>query len=140
MKRIRTLSILVGLLILVNLGLVFWLLKPPRRPDSEARAGARIQRIFQFDDEQMEQTRRSRDRHKADLAERMDELDELSIAYYTSTDSLAKLALLNQLLEVTQMIYGINDRHFEEIRQICNEDQLQHVQGLIRSLVLRKKQ
>lgn len=133
-------SILVGLLVLVNLGLVFWLLKPPPKPGNEAQAEAIMQRVFQFDDEQMELARSSRNRHKANLAEHMDELDKLSIAYYIDTNSLAKAALLDQLLEATQAIYAINDRHFEEIRQICNEDQQDRVRGLIRSLVLREKQ
>ncbi|MEO0627210.1 MAG: hypothetical protein AAFY91_09495 [Bacteroidota bacterium] len=139
MKKIRTLSILVGLLVVINLGLVLWLFKPPVSPRNAAEAEARIQQIFQFDEGQMQLARTSRDKHKANLAERMDALDELSIDYYTSTDTAYKSALLRQLLEATETIYAINDRHFEEIREICHEDQRQHVQGLIRSLILRER-
>ncbi|MEM6396893.1 MAG: hypothetical protein AAF741_11150 [Bacteroidota bacterium] len=136
MRKIRILSILVGLLILTNLVLVFWLMRPKLRPPGMVAAEDRIQQVFQFDEAQMIQFRQSRDNHKQSLNTSMELLDDLSVSYYAETDSTKKAALLDQLLSTTETIYSINNQHFDDIRQICRADQQQHVQGLIRSLIL----
>lgn len=139
MKKIKLLRILVGLLVATNLVLVFWLMRPKPPGPGGPGAEARIQRIFGFDEEQMDAFRQSRDELGKSMHQQMQSINDLSIAYYSSSDQHEKDSLLAEVITATESIYALNDNHFDDIRQICREDQIKHLQGLIRSLVLRGK-
>ncbi len=146
MNKIKTLSFLVGILALINIGLlIFLLMGPPRHKGPKGMRGKEnaekfIQMKFGFDEGQMKQFRRSKVEHMNTSKALYSQLDKLSAVYYNddSTDNNANQdSLLNDIQVLSEEIYRNNKKHFDEVRGICRSDQLPELENFINGLIQR---
>lgn len=144
MKKTKVLSILVVVLAIVNIGLILFLVVgiPPQRGPGMFKdqnpAEAFIKEKFKFDDDQMKAFNESMEKHKSTTRATKEALDKLSRKYYMSTDTSDKSerdGLLDEIGALSNDIYIQNMIHFDEVRNICNEDQVLEMEGFIRSLL-----
>ncbi|MCB0601410.1 MAG: hypothetical protein KDC28_09285 [Saprospiraceae bacterium] len=144
MSKVRLLVLVVSILTVLNvvlLAIVFSsVIAGNRNPDVQrAREDRQIREIFHFDDQQMQAFLASKKRHGEAIREVQNLLQQSSERYYlmADTDAAKKSILLDSINDLTRQIYLLNDRHFNEIRQICRPEQLPHVDGLIIDLLRR---
>lgn len=141
----RLLVSIVAVLLLANLALLLYLFvfrkdhneHPPRRPVSEF-----VQKQLGFSKEQSDKFQQLRDQHKEAVKPLMQEMQKLKDSLFsslqspTANDSTArilagKIGLKQQELEL--MTY----HHFQQVRLICNSDQLPKFDSLVHNMINR---
>ncbi|MEL6637006.1 MAG: hypothetical protein AAFW73_11625 [Bacteroidota bacterium] len=137
MKKIRTLRLIIGLLLVINVGLLITLILGHPRPTrgGTSREEAVIQRAFDFDESQMRGFRDSRDAHLQGHRTLLEQLEQQGMAFYLGTDSGDKRRQLDAILWTTEQIYQVNDQHFSDIRSLCRPEQVGHLEEFVRSVL-----
>ena len=145
MNKIKLLSLLVGLLVLLNvIVLCFFLFSKQHRgpinghhiPD---RPGNDIKESFGFNDNQADLFEISKGKHVEESKSLSKELKDASLAYYKHSASIEiKDSLYANVESITQKIYVANDTHFNEVRNICTPDQLPQMDEFIKGLLTRR--
>lgn len=124
MKKGKFLYILIILLVLLNVVSMFFLISGPRvfHPNDQ-----KLKKHLQFTDEQMNQFVDLKDKHRNHINQLTEQLSTLNHQYFTkiitaepSKDSI----ILNSILSLTSEMYHENYDHLIDIKNICNEDQL----------------
>jgi hypothetical protein len=141
MTKITTLKLIIAVLLLLNIVLIgSKMLKPngpPPLPKGERGKPMEVMDHFGFDEEQMTLFDVSREKHKRAMVTLRPQLEQASLAYYTTTysgvDSDAIFAIADSL---NDEIYKANKEHFDELRAICRPDQLKHVDSFIQVLIV----
>lgn len=140
MNKIKTLKIIIGLLLMINLGLLsfFFIRKGPPHHHGSDKGKAQIKKTFNFDDNQMIAFEESRAEHKDKSKTLTRNLHEVSKVYYSTADKVKQAALLDSITTISRQIYLANDEHFSDIRTICRPDQEKHMGKFINTLINRK--
>jgi periplasmic protein CpxP/Spy len=141
----RFLVALVGILLLANLALLLYFFvfkksehrsKQPRRPISEF-----VQKELGFSKEQGEKFQQLRDQHKETVKPLMQEMQKLKDSLFGSlqkpTDDSTVKILADKIGEKQQELELITYRHFQQVRQICNNDQLPKFDSLVHKMITR---
>ncbi len=146
MNKTKLLGLLVGLLVLLNVAILSYLFlnkqdnRPPRGPHNPEMRAMRIIERFDFDDTQIALFEKSKDKHVEKSKELYKQLEEASVAYYNHSEiNATKDSLYAQVESITQLVYKANDIHFNEVRKICNQEQLSKMDEFIKSLVSNNK-
>ena len=148
MNKTKTLSILVGILVVLNIALLVFLLfgraKGPKRGGhhGKGKPSRFIQKTFDFDEKQMAQFDQSKESHFENLRELHSELSQLSESFYLidrNEDSSKSDSLMSEINSLNQEIYMRNLKHFEEVRSICTPDQVDGMEAFIKELVKRQR-
>jgi len=141
MNKTTTLKWLVGLLVLLNIGIIAFMFssrKPPHRHiDNKDKSEKLVQKRFNFDEDQMNRFRSSKEKHESKTTEISKALAESSRAYYQikASDLEKKDSMRNEILLLSNEIYLANDQHFQEMREICRPDQLHELENFINSIL-----
>lgn len=141
MNKTQLLSILVGILVIMNITAISFLLfkgqKGPMGPrmGNAAAADAFIKDEFGFDDTQMINFSKSKMKHQESIKPAEEELRKVSKAYYhlKPIDS-SRDSLLNLIAQSSRNIYTINMEHLDEVRAICKNDQMENLEQFIDQL------
>lgn len=148
MSKIKTLTILVGILALINIGLLIFLLigKPkghgPKGMRDKEKAEMFIQKKFGFDENQMKSFAKSKMIHRSLAQDLEAQLNDLSKSFYTieSDDiQVVRDSLMKEINSVSESIYMNNVKHFDEVRAICKPEQLPEMESFVNGLLKRKK-
>jgi hypothetical protein len=145
MNKIKTLGILVGVLSVVNIGLlIFIFLGIPKSPGpngfvDKEKAEKFIQEKFGFDETQMIEFRKSKSDHLQHAKELEMNLENLSRSYYTVDNPEQRDSILNRISEISRNIYENNVIHFDQVRSICTPDQLPEMEHFINGLLRQKE-
>jgi len=148
MNKIKTLSILVGILALINIGiLAFFLIGKPKGHGPKGNRGGEkahmlIKEKFGFDDSQMKSFQKSRMIHMETVKILEKQLTELSRSYYTievANKKEVRDSLMNEINEVSENIYKSNLKHFDEVREICKPEQLPEMRNFVNGLLNRNE-
>ncbi len=139
------LSILVGLLVLLNIIVLSFLLigkkhnGPGPNKHNPERHGNHIKERFDFDDSQVKMFEISKSKHMELTKDLSSTLKEASLAYYNEeSENTNKDSLYSDVMSITQKIYEANDTHFDEVRKICTAEQLPAMNDFIKGLLNRK--
>lgn len=144
MNKIKTLSSLVGILALINIGLLVFLFlgKPkghgPEGFRSKEKAELFIQKKFGFDAAQMDQFRESKKKHRDTSIKLEKELHDLSKSFYLAESpgmDEERDSLLQKINVISGRIYLNNVNHFEDVRKICRPDQLPELKNFINGML-----
>jgi len=144
MNKVKFLSILVGLLIALNIIILGFLLlkKDANRRVERPRMGNEnmIPEQFGFDENQLLEFEKTREEHKESSKALNRQLVDVSMKYYNTlaTDTM-RIAYQSEVLDITKRIYEVNSKHFDDIRSICNEDQLSNMEHFISTLVNKRE-
>jgi protein CpxP len=147
MSKTKILGILVGILSIVNIGLLIFLFTGmPKGPGpggfgSKEKAEQFIQEKFDFNTEQMNQFRKSKANHMQNAKELEVELENLSRSFYMASNEEGRTerdSILKSINEVSIKIYNNNVTHFDEVRSICNPDQEPEMKNFINGLLTQK--
>ena len=147
MNKIKTLTILVGILAIINIGLLIFLLvgktrgHGPKGPRDKEKAGMFIQKKFGFDESQMKSFRESKANHRSNVEELEGQLAELSRSFYTvESDDKQEVrdSLMKVINQVSESIYMSNVKHFDDVREICRPEQLPEMENFVKGLLNRK--
>ncbi|MCB0655600.1 MAG: hypothetical protein KDC57_05655 [Saprospiraceae bacterium] len=144
MNKVRLLIMVASVLAVLNvvlLAVLFSTMAPihPGRINDDSGDNEKIQKVFDFDQQQMEAFLNSKKQHGVQMHEVQRRLNKASEDYYLLDENEAKqkASLLDTIVDLTRQVYLLNDRHFEDIRRICRPEQLPHVDGLIIDLLRR---
>ena len=144
MNKVKVLTILVGILFVLNLGLMYMSFfglksdnKGPGPGFGQENADLFIKSRFGFDEDQMKSFKESKSTHGKSLRPVNKQLQELSRSYYLSYDKDNEIqdSILSEIQKLDVEIYKINSRHFAEVALICTEKQKPELNNFIRSLV-----
>ena len=144
MNKVKVLTILVGILFVLNLGLMYMSFFGPkmnkRGPGpaiGQENADLFIRSRFGFDEDQMKSFKESKTTHGKSLRPVNKQLQELSREYYLSydQDNAIQDSILSEIQKLDVQIYKINSKHFAEVALICTEEQKPELNNFIRSLV-----
>jgi hypothetical protein len=141
MNKIKTLKLLSGLLLLINIGLISFMIfnKGPRERNHK-KAEAHLKKTFGFNDNQMVKFGEFRDEHRQRGHQLSDQLAATSKAYYnTVDDDTSKRILLDSIVKLSKEVYLNNDRHFNDMRSICNPEQLKNISRFIDNLMDKQR-
>jgi hypothetical protein len=136
MSKEKIYLIIIGSLVVMNLGLSYILFKQlsrgNMRPDDD-----KIQKMLGFDDEQMETYFESRRTHHTNILIIQDELKLISKSYYLTplNDSTARDSIKNELEIKTNELYQLNDKHFDEVSSLYKPGQKNNKEKLINFLI-----
>ena len=148
MSKIKTLTILVGILALINIGLLIFLLigKPkghgPKGMRGKEKAEMFIQKKFGFDNDQMKSFTKSKMIHRSSAQELEVQLKDLSTSFYiVESDNKQEVrdSLMNEINRVSESIYMNNVKHFDEVRKICKPKQLLEMESFVNGLLKNKR-
>ena len=145
MNKIKLLSILIGLLVLLNvIVLCFFLIGkqhigPINGHHIPDRHGNNIKESFGFNDNQADLFEISKNKHVEESKSLSKDLKDASLDYYQHSESIeTKDSLYANIQSITQKIYEANDNHFNEVRKICTADQLPQMDEFIKGLLNRR--
>lgn len=130
----------VGALLLLNLALLGFMFSrkqhtPPPRPAGHMERQKAIDKL-NFDTEQLKLFNKSRDKHREAIKELNPRLRSTSLDYYMFQGSPDKLdSLFAKADNINDEIYKINKLHLEEVRSICNREQLENFDPFVASLL-----
>ena len=131
MNKRRLLFICIGLLVLLNIGLMSFLLmgpSPPPRGPGKARPGDVIMERLRFDKEQKKDFHSLIQEHKQKEGQVLNEIKKRKSALYESLSRPANQAfkdsLIVELAEYHALLEEVQLEHFQGIRALCREDQL----------------
>lgn len=143
MSKIRLLSIGAGLLLALNIVLLFVLTKNSgqpligRRPHDPDRPKKVIIKRLQFDEEQVKKYQVLIDGHRRDVSnlERQIRTTKNKL-YLTLTDDshAGKDSLENHLVMLNKKMEEVHYNHFADIRALCQPQQLQFFKELTQEL------
>lgn len=141
MNKIKLLSIVVGLLVLLNVIVLSFLFlgmnNHPNQgpPNREGTRNSLIEK-FGFDENQINLFEISRTKHMELSRSHSKQLEEASIAYYNSSASNEiRDSLYSNVESMTQKTYKANSTHFEDVRNICTPEQLPEMDNFIKGLL-----
>jgi periplasmic protein CpxP/Spy len=144
MSKVRLLSLALGLMLLINLTLIFLMFfgrpeGPPRGPLAGGRGEPRhvIIRRLHFDERQITTYEELIRKHRIALRELEGEIRKTKTALYkTLSDEhqIGRDSLENHLGVLQRNMEGIHYNHFAEIRTICRPDQVLDFNALSREL------
>ena len=143
MSKTKTLSILVGVLSIVNIGLlIFLFIGIPKGPGpngfrNKDKAERFIQEKFGFDDEQMSEFQTSKTKHMQNAKDLEIVLENLSRSFYMVSNDEERDSLMKSINEVSAKIYMNNVTHFDEVRSICTADQIPEMENFINGLLMQ---
>ncbi|MFM7851421.1 MAG: Spy/CpxP family protein refolding chaperone [Flammeovirgaceae bacterium] len=137
MSRERLLTIAVIFLLLLNTGIVAFLifmpkLGPPHRPELFEL----IERRLQLSNEQKKQFYQLRNEHRASINTLNDKFQEVFSQYMQlleqkDIDSLQQALFESQLATLSKTKAVVTLRHFEKVKQLCDAEQQQKFDELI---------
>ncbi|MDF1696159.1 MAG: hypothetical protein P1U56_10020 [Saprospiraceae bacterium] len=136
---------IIGILLLLNIGLVSALFMGKRagnhpQPRNDQHANKIIKERFDFTDEQMATFLASKNKHRTSMEEIKPALNAMSSTYYMqSTSSMQKDSLLSEINLLTNNIYEANHLHFQEIKAICQPNQMAELDQFIKHLIGPKR-
>lgn len=147
MDKITTLKTALVLIILFNFGLMAALFFGQRSArhhhhhhDRTHQADLFLKNEFGFSDEQMQIFITSRVKHQTAIKTAEGQLNSQTHLYYLQpADDTKSEELFHQIQQTTADIYKINKRHIEEVKAICNPDQLLLMDDFISELRGKKK-
>lgn len=147
MNKIKTLGTLAGVLAVINICLVIFLIMgrpkgPHPGPMGKENAEHFIKDKFQFDDAQMKAFQISKEKHMESSRAVQKELEVLSRSYYMTDgagDVSVRDSLMTQINILSSEMYEINRMHFDEVKGICNPDQVAEMEGFINGLLMPKR-
>lgn len=134
MSQVNVLKILVGILIVMNAGLIIFFFNGPgrRMPPGGGPENFRniVIRELQLDDRQQEDYLRSARAHREGMNRLERDQAELTRAYFdglkSGTQSGGRDSLLAKIQAIEASKVELTYRHFDELKAICREDQLGH--------------
>jgi len=137
MNKIKTLQILSGLLLLINIGLIlFMVLKKGPRMRHKEGLEKHMQKVFEFNDDQMNKFIEYRDLHRERGEEISKQLLAASKSYYILDENKeSKALLLDSIMSLSKEVYLNNEKHFNDLRSLCNSDQSSKINEFIESLI-----
>lgn len=147
MNKEKVLIILVCILLILNAVLIGMFFKQKRAPRGHQRVeqlssdqkDAQLKKHFDFDDRQMEIFVKSKQHHGGAVIPLKEELEELSKHYYHLDDSEVNRqkrdSLLLEIGRINKNIYQTNLEHFDDIRNLCNAQQLEKLDRFIDNLL-----
>ena len=149
MNKIKLLALLVGGLILINLGLMAFIFfrpapPPPPGPRREGRVppGDRpkmmVIRRLHLDAQQVTAYEQLIDTHRDEIKKQEAVIRETKNKLYSTqlADTTGTDALMQQLSAAHQAIEWAHYRHFAALRKICRPDQLGDFNRVIRELAM----
>ncbi len=141
MNKTKLLSILVGLLVLLNvITLCFLLIGMQRNHHNPEEGRKSIMNRFSFNGNQIKLFEISKTKHMKQSKSLSMELKDASLAYYNySAVNEIKDSLYSNIESITQKIYKANQNHFDDVRRICNPAQLPEMDFFIKGLINRKR-
>lgn len=119
--------LLLGMNIILASVAILGHINRPQRPVGKPDRG--ILRTLQFDDQQQKAFRHLADAHREDMIHIQRKSKELVKGYFrtlTSKDEGEKALLLDEIEALEKQKLTITYSHFEDLRDLCREDQLVH--------------
>lgn len=147
MNKEKLLILLVSILLIMNVVMVAMFYKHSKRPKEDQRRermpdkmkDERIISHFGFDEAQVKSFLVSKEEHNGKIMPLKESLNEVSKEYYHLTngesDKVKRDSLLLVIEDLTKGIYKINLQHFDDIRALCNEKQLDNLDTFISELL-----
>jgi periplasmic protein CpxP/Spy len=131
--KIFTLT-LIGLMLsnLLLIGFLFFRPKP-HPPKGEGPKGLIIEKL-QFSEEQIVQYSQLIGEHRKIVSQKEQALKEAKLRYYQTLNSGNSELALENLLQVQEEMEIIHFNHFNDIKSICNQNQLQNFEDLVNEL------
>lgn len=144
MNKNKYLSILVGLLVLLNIVVLGYIFlnnphKPKSPPDRHPMEKDLLARL-NLKADQIKILENSKDQYIEQSRQLNEKLNETSIRYYNANieDSI-RIELHDEILDLTDKIYQVNLKHFDELRSLCSPDQIEIMEEFIEALIRRKR-
>ena len=143
MSKVKILGILVGVLSIINIGLlIFLFLGIPKGPGPEGfrskeKAEQFIQEKFDFDTDQMSKFSESKANHMQNAKDFEIELENLSRSFYMVSNAAKRDSLLKSINDISAKIYINNVTHFDEVRSICTPEQMPEMEKFINGLLMQ---
>lgn len=132
MNKVKVLSFLVGLLVLLNVTIIcylfLWSAKPDGSevPQKNSERQEPIRRHFNFSDDQMARFLEDKARHQSKLYDIRARQKRSAVQYYNarlSHNHLLADSLLAVLHKTNDTIYNANADHLQFISELCNDTQ-----------------
>lgn len=147
MTKTKLLSTAVIVLVLLNLAMLAFLFfghKGPRgmhpQNGNKAAADAFIKDRFKFSDDQMKLFIESKEKHKEESQRLNEELSEISKSYYLALgNSIVQDSLWLKISDLNESVYKVNSDHFEEVANICTQEQKPELDKFINGLLSGRK-
>lgn len=131
--KIFTLTV-IGLLLSNLLLIGFLFLKPkPHQPRDEGPKGLIIEKL-QFSEEQIAQYNQFIKEHRKNVSQKEQALKEAKLSYYQTLNSGNSELALENLMQLQEEMEIIHFNHFNDIKSICNQNQLQNFEDLVNEL------
>jgi hypothetical protein len=131
MDKTKLLQIMVVLLLALNLFILAMQFGPRLMGPKNG-----IQKHFGFDAEQVVAFEKSRDEIQEKLNMLNPQLRDASQAYYNErNEQLANGSLLMEVTQLNEQIYKAHHKHFEDIENICTDEQKKQIPEFIRKLM-----
>lgn len=125
---------LIGLLLSNLLFIGFLFLKPkPHPPIGEGPKGLIIEKL-QFSEEQIVQYNQLIEEHRKNVSQKEQALKEAKLDYYQTLNTGNPETALENLLEAQKQMEQIHYNHFNDIKSICNENQVPKFEDLVNEL------
>ncbi len=145
MNKTTTLYIILGVIVALNIGLLAFIWsgkkfdKHPPHMQSRRHADRFIQQRFDFDEKQMAAFIKSKRRQEEKTRALEKELHDASITYYNSFHQRKTVqdSLLDEILDITAVMYRANLDHFDDVDKICLPAQKSEMDHFIKGLVDR---
>jgi len=139
MKNNKLLIAIIVCLVLLNLLLIGFILSKPGMPGKGKPDDARLQKMFDFSNDQMAEFKKVKAIHIKEMETLLKSLNDKSNQYYDLSISNSKDELLKEISVIDQQIYIQNLKHFEDIKAICNDDQMDALDKFIKILLHKNK-
>lgn len=143
MDKFKLLSISVVLLLLINLGMLFYIIRTPHNNQHERRHHESPKNIIiqklQFDEAQQQEYEKQIHWHRKTILNLEHQIHQTKNRLYlnlTSTQSNIKQkdSLIHQLGNLQMRVETTHFKHFQDIKSICKPNQLERFNALTKEL------
>lgn len=139
MKRSTILYVVIAVLVATNLYLLQMVRWHPPRHQMTKGTIEDVRKEFGFSEDQMKAFVQSKESHEKKIAKIDTILGKASGDYYLNPEG-PNDSIMVELLKLSEGIYKINYQHFDEVRDLCDEDQKKTLINLITNLTSTQRQ